>query len=54
MFDPAEIQALMAEEIELITQMCRSRPRKLAPEVHQDDFNTTLNLAAGQVEDTVQ
>lgn len=52
MFDPAEIQELLLDEIELITQMCRARPRsKLCPEIHNEDFNGTLNIAAGQAPD---
>ena len=48
MFDPVEIHELMAEEIEAITIMCRARKRIQAPEIHDEDFNETLNIMAGQ------
>jgi len=51
MFHPADIRALMAEEIELVTLACRARKRIQAPDVHDDDFDTTLNVLAGQVPD---
>jgi hypothetical protein len=48
MFHSAEIRELMAEEIKLVTQMCRARKRIQAPEVHNEDFATTLDIMAGQ------
>ena len=48
MFDPVEIHELMQSEIETITLMCRARKRIQAPEIHDEDFATTLNIIAGQ------
>lgn len=51
MFDPAEIQEFLIEEIELITLTCRAYAAKQAPQVHEDDFAETLNVLAGHITD---
>lgn len=51
MFDPVEIHQLMADEIEQITIACRAYKRKQAPEIHDEDFASTLNIMAGQEPD---
>ncbi len=49
MFDPAEIQELMLDEIELLTAMCRGRKFNKPMEIQQETFAVTLDVMAGQV-----
>lgn len=51
MFDPAEIQQLMLDEIELLTAMCRGRKFLRPMEVQQDTLAVTLEIAAGREPD---
>lgn len=51
MFDPAEIQEIMLDEIELLTHMCRGRKFLKPMEIQQETFAVTLEIIAGQIPD---